>query len=90
MDPVELVVSYVKDIKATGVMRTRSVVYYYLWLLITQIDRYIYRLVPVSDSTVANVPEIETLCQKVFSVFFNKHPNTKYTVSYIYISYCRR
>jgi hypothetical protein len=30
-------------------MRTRSVEYDYLWLLLTQIDRYIYRLVPVSE-----------------------------------------
>jgi len=62
VDPVELVVRYVKDVERTGVTRTR----------------YTHRLVPVSGNCVANLPEIEALCRSVFKPFFERHPDKKF------------
>ncbi|PFH48748.1 hypothetical protein AMATHDRAFT_149123 [Amanita thiersii Skay4041] len=63
VDPVELVLQHVKNVKETGIARTR----------------YTHRLVPVSDTCVANPPEIQSLCQRVFEPFFSKNPDKKYT-----------
>ncbi|KJA14525.1 hypothetical protein HYPSUDRAFT_150271, partial [Hypholoma sublateritium FD-334 SS-4] len=63
VDPVELVVKYIKSVEGTGVSRTR----------------YIQRLVPVSGTCVANPSEIQPLCDKIFKDFFEKHPDTKFT-----------
>ncbi|PPQ95192.1 hypothetical protein CVT26_014883 [Gymnopilus dilepis] len=62
VDPVELVVKYIKNVQETGVTRTR----------------YVHRLVPVSGTCVANLPEIQALCKKVLTDFLDKHPNTKF------------
>ncbi|KAF9036242.1 hypothetical protein BJ165DRAFT_625487 [Panaeolus papilionaceus] len=62
VDPVELVVKHVERIRETGVTRTR----------------YIHRLVPVSDTCVANLPEIQSLCRSVFQRFFDQHPDQKF------------
>ncbi|KAG5647346.1 hypothetical protein DXG03_000414 [Asterophora parasitica] len=62
VDPVKLVVRLVKDVEATGVVRSRC----------------IYRLVPVSGSCGANLPEIQGLCRKVLQPFFLQHPDKKF------------
>ncbi|PPQ67635.1 hypothetical protein CVT24_002856 [Panaeolus cyanescens] len=62
VDPVELVVKHVQRIQATAVTRTR----------------YVHRLVPVSNSCVANLPEIQALCRTVFKTFFDQHPDQKF------------
>ncbi|KIM40614.1 hypothetical protein M413DRAFT_165114 [Hebeloma cylindrosporum] len=63
VDPVELVVKYIGMVEDTGITRTR----------------YVHRLVPVSGTCTANLPEIEALCQDVFKAFFDKHPGTLFT-----------
>ncbi|KAF8972171.1 hypothetical protein BDZ97DRAFT_1015522 [Flammula alnicola] len=40
--------------------------------------RYVHRLVPVSGSCVANLPEIQALCQRIFKDFFDQHPATTF------------
>ncbi|PPQ91724.1 hypothetical protein CVT25_012865 [Psilocybe cyanescens] len=62
VDPVELVVKYIQSVQESGITRTR----------------YVHRLVPVSGSCVANLPEIQSLCRKVFKDFFDKHPDTSF------------
>lgn len=56
-------------------------------VLLMLLDSYVYRLVPVSDTTVANLPEIETLCRKVFAAFFDRCPDARYTVSYYFLNH---
>ncbi|KIJ94221.1 hypothetical protein K443DRAFT_642276 [Laccaria amethystina LaAM-08-1] len=63
VDPVELVVKFIKSVETTGVSRTR----------------YTHRLVPVSGNCVANLPEIDTLCRTVFQPFFDRHGERKFT-----------
>ncbi|RDB26349.1 Uncharacterized protein C25H2.10c [Hypsizygus marmoreus] len=63
VDPVKLITKFVKDVEDTGIVRSR----------------YIYRLVPVSGSCVANLPEIQALCRTVFTPFFAQHPDKKFT-----------
>ncbi|KAH9481236.1 hypothetical protein JR316_0005758 [Psilocybe cubensis] len=62
VDPVGLVVKYIQSVQQSGVTRTR----------------YVHRLVPVSGSCAANLPEIQSLCRKVFKEFFDKHPDTPF------------
>ncbi|KAF5372786.1 hypothetical protein D9615_010112 [Tricholomella constricta] len=62
IDPVKLVVRLVKDVEATGVVRSRC----------------IYRMVPVSGSCGANLPEIEALCRTILEPFFSQHPDKKF------------
>ncbi|KAF8910554.1 hypothetical protein CPB84DRAFT_1763965 [Gymnopilus junonius] len=62
VDPVELVVKYIKSVQETGVTHTR----------------YVHRLVPVSGTCIANLPEIQALCKKVLKDFFDKHSNVTY------------
>ncbi|KDR76001.1 hypothetical protein GALMADRAFT_247216 [Galerina marginata CBS 339.88] len=62
VDPVQLVVKYIKTIQTTGITRTR----------------YVHRLVPVSGTCVANLPEIQALCRKVLKDFFEGHPETTF------------
>ncbi|EAU81933.1 hypothetical protein CC1G_06144 [Coprinopsis cinerea okayama7 len=62
VDPVELVMKYVKTVQETGASRTRH----------TQ------RLVPVMDTCYAAIPDIKELCQKVFSAFFEKEGDKKF------------
>ncbi|CAA7269586.1 unnamed protein product [Cyclocybe aegerita] len=62
VNPVDLVVKCIRNIEETGVTRTR----------------YVHRLVPVSGTCVANLPEIQSLCQRVFGDFFDQHPDTKF------------
>jgi len=62
VDPVELVVKYIKTVETTGVPRTR----------------YTHRLVPVSGTCVANLPEIQALCRHTFKSFFDRHGDSKF------------
>jgi len=79
-------VKYIATVSDTGITRTR----YCLrrvsasclsFILIYQFPRYVHRLVPVSGTCVANLPEIEALCRDVFKKFFDKHSETSLTVS---------
>ncbi|KAF8338395.1 hypothetical protein F5887DRAFT_890142, partial [Amanita rubescens] len=63
VDPVELVVQHIKNVKETGVSRTR----------------FVQRLVPVSDTCAANFADIQSLCRRVFEPFFAKHDDRKFT-----------
>ncbi|KAH7911683.1 hypothetical protein BJ138DRAFT_1172406 [Hygrophoropsis aurantiaca] len=54
VDPVKLITTHIEKVVTTGVTRTK----------------YTHRLVPVSGSCVANLPEIRSLCQRVFPPFF--------------------
>ncbi|KAH7926091.1 hypothetical protein BV22DRAFT_1128473 [Leucogyrophana mollusca] len=56
VDPVKLVVTHVENVERTGITRTK----------------YTHRLIPVSGSCVANLPEIRSLCQRVLSPFFSQ------------------
>ena len=85
MDPVELVVRHVKNVKETGVTRTRcgTVASCRSYPQSHHLcgSRFLHRLVPVSDTCVANAAEIQSLCRKVFEPFFSKHRDRKFTVS---------
>jgi len=87
VDPVELVVKYVGMVEDTGITRTRYRFHcvYHLFEFINYI-RYVHRLVPVSGTCTANLPEIEALCQDTFKSFFDKHPETLFTVRRIFRS----
>ncbi|TFK36638.1 hypothetical protein BDQ12DRAFT_653924 [Crucibulum laeve] len=63
VDPVQLVIQHVQNVERTGVTRTR----------------YTHRLVPVSASCVANLPEIQALCRTVFKQFFDRHEGKQFT-----------
>ncbi|EGN98863.1 hypothetical protein SERLA73DRAFT_181559 [Serpula lacrymans var. lacrymans S7.3] len=54
VDPVRLVTTHIENVQKTGVARTK----------------YVHRFVPVSGSCTANLPEIRSLCQRVFPPFF--------------------
>ncbi|KAF8813183.1 hypothetical protein BYT27DRAFT_7131755 [Phlegmacium glaucopus] len=62
VDPVELVVKYIKTVETTGITRTR----------------YTHRLVPVSGTCVANLPEIQALCRHTVKDFFDRHGDSKF------------
>lgn len=82
VDPVELVVKYIEMVEDTGITRTRySSHYVYHLPKFINLSRYVHRLVPVSETCTANLPEIEALCRDVFKAFFEKHPETLFTVS---------
>ncbi|KAG6813457.1 hypothetical protein H0H92_010791 [Tricholoma furcatifolium] len=63
VDPVQLVVKLVKDVEATGIVRSRC----------------IHRMVPVTASCGANLGEIQGLCRKVLEPFFSQHPERKFS-----------
>ncbi|KAK2460290.1 hypothetical protein APHAL10511_007679 [Amanita phalloides] len=63
VDPVELVVRHIQNVKETGITRTR----------------FLHRLVPVSDTCVAHPADIQSLCRKVFEPFFAEHGDRKFT-----------
>ncbi|KAG8213281.1 hypothetical protein J3R82DRAFT_11756 [Butyriboletus roseoflavus] len=72
IDPVKLIVTHAENVRRTGVTRTK---YGYPCPndhLITPLtlSRYTHRLIPVSGSCVANLPEIHSLCRRVFASFF--------------------
>ncbi|KAI6155196.1 hypothetical protein BKA82DRAFT_4075623 [Pisolithus tinctorius] len=54
VDPVKLVATHVQNVQRTGVTKTK----------------YTHRLTPVSGTCVANLPEIHSLCCRVFAPFF--------------------
>ncbi|OCH94425.1 hypothetical protein OBBRIDRAFT_769839 [Obba rivulosa] len=62
VDPVQLVQKHIQNISETGVMQTRHTL----------------RLTPVSNSCVANVPEIQNLCNRILTPFFAAEPDKKY------------
>ncbi|PCH42476.1 hypothetical protein WOLCODRAFT_102214 [Wolfiporia cocos MD-104 SS10] len=62
VDPVQLVVKHVQNIAETGVTHTR----------------YTQRLTPVSGTCVANIPEIQSLCKRVITPFFESDPERSY------------
>ncbi|KAI0711968.1 hypothetical protein C8T65DRAFT_807366 [Cerioporus squamosus] len=63
VDPVKLVTTHVQNVVNTGVTNTR----------------YTQRLTPVSGSCVANIPEIQGLCQRVVKPVFTAEPDKKYS-----------
>lgn len=63
VDPVQLVMKYVNNVQETGSSQTR----------------HVHRLLPVSDTCYAGIPEMKVLCQKVFEDFFRKEePERKF------------
>lgn len=60
VDPVKLVLKYVEDVETTGVTRTR----------------YTHRLTPVTNTCVANVPEIKSLAQRILKPFLAQHSDS--------------
>ncbi|KIJ66949.1 hypothetical protein HYDPIDRAFT_85887 [Hydnomerulius pinastri MD-312] len=54
VDPVKLIATHAENVQKTGVTRTK----------------YTHRLIPVSGSCVANLPEIHSLCRRTFAPFF--------------------
>ncbi|KAF9223739.1 hypothetical protein BS17DRAFT_672848, partial [Gyrodon lividus] len=54
VDPVKLIVTHAENVQKTGVTRTK----------------YTHRLIPVSGSCVANLPEIHSACRRTFAPFF--------------------
>ena len=42
--------------------------------------RYTHRLVPVSGTCIANLPEIQALCRHTFKNFFERHGDCKFKV----------
>ncbi|PCH42459.1 hypothetical protein WOLCODRAFT_102174 [Wolfiporia cocos MD-104 SS10] len=65
VDPVQLAVKHVQNIAETGVTHTRQVLY-------TQ------RLTPVSGTCAANIPEIQSLCKRVITPFFESGQELSY------------
>ncbi|XP_006459466.1 hypothetical protein AGABI2DRAFT_218712 [Agaricus bisporus var. bisporus H97] len=63
VDPVQLVVRHIENVQRTGVTQTR----------------HTHRFVPVSGSSVANLPEIKSLCHDIFNKFFETHKNRSFT-----------
>ncbi|KAI9567389.1 hypothetical protein HD554DRAFT_2023890, partial [Boletus coccyginus] len=59
IDPVKLVVTHAENVRKTR--RSENKV---------RILTYTHRLIPVSGSCVANLPEIQSLCRRVFASFF--------------------
>ncbi|KAH9003187.1 hypothetical protein EDB86DRAFT_2895958 [Lactarius hatsudake] len=62
VDPVKLVLKYIEDVETSGVTRTR----------------YTHRLTPVTNTCVANVPEIKSLAQRVLKPFLDQHPGSDF------------
>jgi len=60
VDPVELVLKHIENVEKTGITHTR----------------YAHRLTPVSNTCVANVPEIKSLAQRVLKPFLAQNPAT--------------
>ncbi|KAF8440381.1 hypothetical protein L210DRAFT_3668938 [Boletus edulis BED1] len=54
IDPVKLIVTHAENVRKTGAAKTK----------------YTHRLIPVAGSCVANLPEIHSLCRRVFASFF--------------------
>ncbi|TFK93951.1 hypothetical protein K466DRAFT_536924 [Polyporus arcularius HHB13444] len=63
VDPVKLVTTHVQNVVNTGVTNTR----------------YSQRMTPVSGSCVANISEIQALCQRVVKPVFTADPEKKYS-----------
>ncbi|KAI0956107.1 hypothetical protein AcV7_006601 [Taiwanofungus camphoratus] len=63
VDPVTLVVKHIQNVIESGVTNTR----------------YTQRLTPISGSCVANVPEIQSLCNRIIKSFFSSDPERKYS-----------
>ncbi|KAL1738084.1 hypothetical protein HDZ31DRAFT_13417, partial [Schizophyllum fasciatum] len=66
VDPVVLVMRHLHNVEATGITRTRQT----------------HRLLPVSGSCTANVPEIQGLCRDAFSKYISgrTRPTSKYKI----------
>jgi len=56
IDPVKLIITHAENVRKTGAARTK----------------YTHRLIPVSGSCLANLPEIHSLCQRVFASYFEE------------------
>jgi len=63
VNPVELIMKHMKNVGDSGITRTR----------------YTHRMVPVSGSCVTNLPEIQALCRSIFTPFFSRHPDRKFS-----------
>ncbi|EIW83989.1 hypothetical protein CONPUDRAFT_99698 [Coniophora puteana RWD-64-598 SS2] len=61
VDPIKLVTTHVENVRRTGVTHTK----------------YVLRLVPVTGSCVANLPEIRSLCQRTLSKWTEENPIPK-------------
>ncbi len=96
VDPVELVLRHIENVEQTGITHTRcgrSIQYIYFRHSFVRKeniswsdgfdDRYAHRLTPVSNTCVANVPEIKSLTQRVLKPFLltQKDPDENYRVS---------
>jgi tRNA acetyltransferase TAN1 len=55
VDPVRLVTTLIHNVHASGVTQSK----------------YVHRLVPVSGSCLANIPEIQSLCRRLFKSAFD-------------------
>jgi len=66
VDPVQLVLRHVENVENTGVLHTR----------------YTMRLLPVSGTCTANIPEIQALCQRIFGSFFTDRDNREPRYTY--------
>ncbi|EMD31359.1 hypothetical protein CERSUDRAFT_109526 [Gelatoporia subvermispora B] len=62
VDPLQLVQQHIQNVSETGVTNTR----------------HILRLTPVSGSCVANVPEIQNLCNRILTPYFTAEADKKY------------
>ncbi|KAH0833060.1 F-actin capping protein [Lanmaoa asiatica] len=72
IDPVKLIVTHAEDVRKTGAARTKYGYRRSMDHPITSLtrSRYTHRLIPVSGSCVANLPEIHSLCRRIFASFF--------------------
>jgi tRNA acetyltransferase TAN1 len=71
VDPLQLVTTHVSNVQKTGVTQTRQIL----------------RLVPVVATCVANLPEIQALCRKVFEPVFGDAAVKKFKVGLTTLSY---
>ncbi|GBE88341.1 Uncharacterized protein SCP_1301560 [Sparassis crispa] len=62
VDPVKLVVKHIQNVFETGVTQTR----------------YAQRFTPVAGSCPVNLPEIQSLCTRIFKPFFAVDPDQQY------------
>lgn len=62
VDPVQLVLKHVENVERTGITHTR----------------YTHRLTPITNTCVANVPEIKSLSQRVLKLFLAQNPGSDY------------
>jgi len=85
VDPVKLVATHIQNVERTGVTRTRWAASCHLPSILNNIWQNLsntHRLVPVSGNCVANLPEIQSLCLRIFTPFFARDQERKYTVSF--------